>query len=191
MSNAAVSVTVTVLRHAETASNASGIYMGSLDVPATDKGLAEAAALTGLQLERYDGLVTSPLIRASATLEAIAPHRQIDSDLRLAERGLGDWEGVARVDVPALSPWAFSAEGMLDATVTPPNGEPFDRFCERISSFLSEKMERGIPVLAVTHNGWIRTARYLLGEIAVEQIFAEAEPYLVPLALPAVGLRRL
>lgn len=190
MSNAAVSRTVTVLRHAETASNGSATYMGSRDVPATPEGLAEAAAITGLQLERFDELVSSPLVRASATLLAIAPRRQIDRDPRLAERGLGDWEGVARADVPALTPAAFYADGVLDARVTPPNGEPFDHFCERISSFLSEKMERGIPVLAVTHNGWIRTARYLLGEIAVEQIFGDSEPHLVPLALPDTGLRR-
>jgi len=162
--------------------------MGSLDVPATALGLSHARKLR-IDLDEYDHLVTSPLRRASDTLEALAPNRPTGVDPRLAERRLGVWEGMSRARVAAQYPDFFLADDVMDATKTPPAGEPFAAFVERVESVLREAERSDKSLLVVTHNGWIRTARYVLGEISCESIFAESEPHLVPVRLALTAVR--
>jgi broad specificity phosphatase PhoE len=143
--------------------------MGATDVPATSEGLAEAqsegAAIRALGPYRVG--VSSPLARATQTLEVIRPAGlECMIDDRLGERRLGVWEGQEKKSLAREYPEAFLESGAL---------------------FLREY--RGEDVLVVTHNGWIRTARYLCGEIPQEQIFAENEPHNRPLSLAETAIR--
>ncbi|GEB66030.1 alpha-ribazole phosphatase [Sinomonas atrocyanea] len=174
-----------MVRHAPTASNASKTYMGSTDVPATAEGIHQAQEL-GLRLEGhvFDCAYSSPLARAQETLLAIRPQCEIVLDPRLMERSLGAWEGMSRARVQEDFPQAFSPSGAFDPEFAPPGGETFEDFCTRISEFLSDVQRRPVKsALIVTHNGWIRTARYLLGQISKTDIFEEDEPHLQPMLL--------
>lgn len=177
---------ITLVRHAQTLSNVSNTYMGGTDSPATPEGLEAAKSLRNvLDLPSFAACFSSPLSRAHDTLKAIGPRTDILLDDRLSERNLGAWEGMRKSDVRRKFPNAFSPSGVFDPTFVPPQGETLEAFSERIAGFLNDIRERtNGTVLIVTHNGWIRTMRYLLGEIAREDIFSEDEHHLTPIVMP-------
>ena len=167
-----------LVRHAPTASNDSSIYMGGLDIPATGEGLAEshdqAAAIRALGPFRL--AVSSPLARAVQTLDAIRPDNvEYLLDKRLSERRLGTWEGKEKASLQRDYPEAFLPSGVLDARYAFESGESLPEFATRVEEFLADYVHEN--VLVVTHNGWIRTARYLCGEISRDDIFSESEPH--------------
>ncbi|MGW5335242.1 histidine phosphatase family protein [Streptomyces bauhiniae] len=183
---------LTVVRHAPTASNGARVFMGSADVPATAEGLQSAASQAAVFRDLdYAPVFASPLSRAWETARALFPEDAVRSDPRLVERDLGEWAGQPQSQVRAEFPQAFLSGGAMDPRFTPPGGETLDAFETRIRSFLedaAELGERSNPV-AVSHNGWIRTAHYVLGMIAAEQIFAEGVPFLQPIDLDLRPLR--
>jgi broad specificity phosphatase PhoE len=177
---------IILIRHAKTLSNVSSTYMGGTDSPATAEGLEEAKKLRNvLDLPNFAACFSSPLSRAHNTLKAIGPCSDILLDDRLSERNLGAWEGMRKADVRQEFPNAFSTAGVFDPTFVPPQGETLEAFSARITGFLNDIREHtNGKVLIVTHNGWIRTMRYLLGEIAREDIFSEDEQHLSPIVMP-------
>ena len=59
-------------RHGETAHNAAGIWQGQLDIALSETGLAQAtAAAPHLAARRPDVIVSSDLLRAAATADAL------------------------------------------------------------------------------------------------------------------------
>ncbi|MFE5400943.1 histidine phosphatase family protein [Streptomyces sp. NPDC056580] len=177
---------LTMVRHAPTESNGAHVFMGSKDVPATADGLRLAAARSAaFSALGCTPIFTSPLQRASATARALFPTGLIRTDSRLAERDLGEWAGQSQERVRADYPAAFLDNGVLDPRFTPPGGEDLATFERRIRAFLRDLAgvsQEGSPA-AVSHNGWIRTALYVLGRIGVEEIFTEGVPFLEPLCL--------
>lgn len=177
---------LTVIRHAPTESNGARVFMGGKDIAATAQGLEEAAARAdGLRDAGYAPVFASPLQRALSTAHALFPTSTVAADPRLAERSLGEWEGQPHDLVRERHPRAFSRGGVLDPRFTPPGGEDLDTFLRRIRSFLrdaGEASRNGSPV-AVSHNGWIRTAQYLTGHLEAEEIFVEGVPFLQPIEL--------
>ncbi|MEU0766103.1 histidine phosphatase family protein [Streptomyces albogriseolus] len=175
-----------VVRHAPTESNGAHVFMGSKDVPATAEGLMLAASRSTAVAELgCTPVFASPLQRAAATARALFPTATVRTDPRLAERDLGDWAGQPQAQVRADYPAAFLDSGVLDPHFTPPGGEDLDTFERRIRSFLHDAArvgQDGRPA-AVSHNGWIRTAQYVLGRIGVDDIFTEGVPFLEPIHL--------
>jgi broad specificity phosphatase PhoE len=172
-----------MLRHAPTSSNLNATFMGRLDVPATDEGLARAAALRQAFGGKFTKVFSSPLKRSAQTASASFPAETVEMDQRLQERSLGDWEGMPKDDVRRAYPDAFLPDGTMDASYTPPGGEELSTLRGRIASFLDFVLPSAAngPIIIVTHNGWIRTAQYLCGEIMLEQIYARSVEYLVPI----------
>ncbi|RZU37789.1 alpha-ribazole phosphatase/probable phosphoglycerate mutase [Streptomyces sp. BK022] len=177
---------LTVVRHAPTESNGAKVFMGCADVPATAEGLRSAASRAPVFRDLDCAPVfASPLSRAWETAAALFPDDVVRPDPRLVERDLGEWAGQPQSHVRAKFPQAFLSNGAMDPRFTPPGGETLDAFEARIRSFLQDAAELGgaSSPAAVSHNGWIRTAHYVLGMIAVEQIFAEGIPFLEPIDL--------
>ncbi|MGW0877791.1 histidine phosphatase family protein [Streptomyces sp. NPDC002740] len=178
---------LTLYRHAPTDSNGAGVYMGSRDLPPTDAGLnAAAAAAPRDGADHFTRFYCSPLQRAARTAEAMFPGAAIDPDPRLAERSLGRWEGMAHADVRARHPEAFLPSGHLDPRFTPPGGEDLTAFLTRITDFLAHmaRLEENERIVAVSHNGWIRSALHLTGGFPAEEIFAANVPFAVPVRIP-------
>ncbi|WP_374101947.1 histidine phosphatase family protein [Micromonospora sp. H61] len=180
------------LRHAPTISNHKQVYMGSLDVPASPEGLQLAAA----SAEDWDSFnftvcYCSPLSRASATAEMLFPQLIPVPDVRLSERHLGEWQGMPKGEVRSRFPQAFLASGHLDPGFTPPGGESLEAFSARIEGFLADAGSRGeseVPAV-VCHNGWIRTALHLIGQIPLHEIYAADVEFLVPTVVDIVSPR--
>ena len=180
---------ITLVRHAPTAHNSSAHYMGQLDPPVDSDGM-EAALMAGKKdWALFTGLVLcSPLRRATASAAALFPAGQVQIDSRLQERGLGCWQGMSHAEAQAGWPEAFPTGSAIDPLFTPPDGEKFDDFVGRVADFLDDASRWGDVPLAVTHNGWIRTAMYLTGAISLQDIFREPVPHLQLVRLDLVGL---
>jgi broad specificity phosphatase PhoE len=150
-------ITVYLLRHGQTAWNAdNNRYCGRTDIPLTEKGLNQAAAvheqLRGID---FDGIFSSPLQRARVTAE-IATGKSVTTDKRLIEADFGQWEQKTREEfvaenAPSWIAWAEDPTHVR-AGVT---GETALDIVQRVDDFFNElraKHSSG-TFLAAAHNG--------------------------------------
>lgn len=172
-----------LIRHAPTAFNANHVFMGSRDVPASSAGLSKARGLVAeSKIGEVDVVYSSPLRRALATSEAAFPGTTIRIDNRLAERGLGQWEGVGKEQLRRDYPDAFVEGGYLDLRCTPAGGEPISALFERVRDFMLDiyAADPEGKSVVVSHNGVIRLIRYTLGLCELDHASATPERFLDP-----------
>lgn len=118
--------TTILLRHGQTALSVERRFAGRGDVPLTETGRQQAAAVAARLKGRgaIDLVVSSPLSRARHTAEAVAEATGagllIDEDL--AETDFGAWEGLTFAEVMKRWPDEM-ATWMGSADVAPPGGE--------------------------------------------------------------------
>jgi probable phosphoglycerate mutase len=153
--------TTLLLRHGQTRLSIEKRFSGIDDVPLTEAGQAQAAAVADLLKGRqFDAIVSSPLSRAKQTAAAVAqvlgaPVR-FEDDLR--ETDFGAWEGYTFAEVQAR--WgAELAAWLADPQVAPPGGESFAATTARVARArdrLIARYPRG-NVLIVTHTTPIKT----------------------------------
>src|SRR5689334_1561108 len=129
--------TLTLIRHAPTVSNDSGIFMGSLDIPSPEESLRAAYEL-GLMLAHteFTRYYSSPMVRARQSAEAIFPNAPVIYDSNLIERGLGLWGGKTKAAIRVEYPTAFYPSGTMNPFFTPPDGEPLQHVIDRVKTFL-------------------------------------------------------
>jgi len=86
--------------------------------------------------------------------------------------------------VTARWPDAFS-DGVVNPCARPPGGESLDQLSHRVRDFLETMVDRQAdgPVYVITHNGWIRMALLLNGDITIGRLFATPVPFLEPIEL--------
>jgi broad specificity phosphatase PhoE len=146
---------VIVVRHGETTWGAQGRFVGREEVPLSDRGRDQAAALAQRLRRRSPAVVlTSPLGRCRATAEAIAsatgaPMRVEDA---LVDGQLGEWTGHRPTEIARDWPREF-AVWRSDPEAAPPGGESFQDIRERVSPLLNSVagQYRGHTVVLVTH----------------------------------------
>ena len=184
---AATSSRIWLVRHGETEWSRDGRHTGTTDVPLTQHGEADAAAIRGELAGVTPGLVLcSPLQRArdTARLAGLVPDA-IDPDL--VEWDYGAWEGRTTQQIrlslgdPAwvvwdhpIPPGATPGEGLDDVTVR------VDRVIARCAPVLAA--ERDCVLVAHGHVLRILTARWLGLEAVTGRLFA-----LDPATLSALG----
>jgi len=177
---------VHLLRHAPTDSNRRGVFQGTLDVPAVP--LVDVGRLPCLD-EGPRRVYTSSLSRARYTTAALFPDDVPTIDARLAERSVGVWEGLDHATVRTRWPESY-VDGVLNPRVTPPGGEGVTAFARRVYEFLDElRSAASGRVYVVTHDGWIRVAQLLTGQVGADDLFAHSVPHLVPIAVDLDRLR--
>ncbi|MBW4083480.1 histidine phosphatase family protein [Paenibacillus sp. S150] len=188
-----------LIRHGHTLWNRERRYLGSTDLPLLPESKAELAKLRK-QPELAGGfwrVCSSDLRRCRETLEVIAPHlaQAAIHDSRLREMSFGAWEGLVYGQLqhnPRYRRWIDDP-----AAVTPPGGEAWAAFTERVEGFVSgllqsaaaaSRLENGgepphLRALIVTHGGVIRQ---LLTKIAARSSFRDTA---APLPGTAVTVR--
>lgn len=161
-------ITLDLLRHGETTRNAEGLISGATDVPLTPHGRQQARDAGSALRSRYDVAFSSQLERSVETLalaleaaRAKADARVIDR--RLAERSLGDLEGLPSRPFPA---WDAG-----DLTWAPPRGENYLVVVQRILSFLLDLRDavtgtESPTVLVCSHMGPMRILVAAIGGVA-------------------------
>lgn len=147
-----------MVRHGVTEWNLEKRYQGHSDVPLfhekIDQLLLLKRSLSGI---KFDYCFSSDLRRCIETAEHIDSNKPVCIDQRVREMNFGDWEGLTYDGLKNDShyqKWLTNWE-----TDSPPNGESFDQFKDRIHHFfedLSHLQKTDSTALLVTHGGVIR-----------------------------------
>ena len=136
-------LTVVLTRHGGTTRSRPEQHLGQhLDVPLSDEGRAQAAALgrrlAGVAFER---VVASPLQRAVETARLIVPGREPETDARLLEMDYGAWEGLTYEQVTARDGPARQLWEADPASLACPGGESGNDVAARVRSFLEAAID--------------------------------------------------
>ncbi len=143
-----------LVRHGPTHSRA---FAGWRDIPAD---LSDTAAIARLNAHLPTGalLISSDLIRATATADAISANRtRLPHAPALREFHFGDWDGMNFTEVstrwPTLSRMYWEEPG----TVAPPNGESWDAGAARMNAAVDALIGTHPDIIIVAHFGMILT----------------------------------
>lgn len=148
-------------RHGQSVLNAVRRFQGAQDVPLSELGCRQAAALSrALRGRRLAHAYASPLERARRTAEIVVLELRIPLTLvdDLREMSLGEWEGRTVDEIGAL-PGNLYAQWLRDpARNAPPGAEPLPAVQERVLravSAIAARHRNGDDVLVVSHGGVI------------------------------------
>lgn len=153
--------TVHFIRHAATKANENGRYIGSTDLPLSEKGKEELKNLQSQYIyPNAEVIYSSPLKRCTATAKLIYPNRDILVIDGLREYDFGIWEGKTANQLENdenFKKWIVNS-----SSVTPQDGENTADFSRRvIQTFdrLFEGMMRASigSATIITHSGVIMT----------------------------------
>ena len=146
-----------LLRHGET--TLGGGFRGSLDDPLTDLGwqqMRDAVQPCG----PWDAVISSPLMRCARFSEEYAAHAKLPLTLEpaLQELHFGAWEGRSALDLMATDEAGLGQFWADPYGFTPPEGEPVERFRERVLRAVQGLSEnhQGKRILLVSHGGVMR-----------------------------------
>ncbi|MCF8480490.1 MAG: histidine phosphatase family protein [Rhodospirillum sp.] len=149
---------VAFLRHGRTAWNHDGRLQGSTDIPLAEAERVHLETLVPPAPWPTAKLVSSPLVRAHASAEALSAQTSsggrspiIRGELR--EMNWGNWEGLKGEDLARDHPDAYRPLSEWGWDFRPPGGESLREVWDRVAPWLLGLRE---PTLAVTHIGVMR-----------------------------------
>ncbi|MDH3202442.1 MAG: histidine phosphatase family protein [Myxococcales bacterium] len=147
---------VCLVRHAESVSNAKGVWQGHGDAALSDRGRTQTDALErALAEERYDFVISSDLRRAADTARAAGGRLELDPAWR--EIDVGDWEGMTMEEVVERFPEQIAALKERRAFAVG-GGESWPEVFTRADDALRavrDRMPDGGRVIVFTHGGII------------------------------------
>jgi ribonuclease H / adenosylcobalamin/alpha-ribazole phosphatase len=155
--------TTLLLRHGETPLSAERRFAGRGEIPLTEAGQRQAATAADRLAARggIDLIISSPLLRARQTAEAVA--RATGATLRaddgLAELDFGEWEGLTLAE--ASQRWPAEVTAWLgNVAVAPPGGESFAAAIDRVGAALDRLLaaHQFRTLLLVSHVSPIKIA---------------------------------
>ena len=170
--------TISTLRHAHTQYNAERRYAGTIDVPLSESGVADARrAAAELAQFRFDVVVTSTLRRSYETARILVGEKVPVVRCRLCdERKFGIMEGLTWDEVQSLEPPILMIRVGNDLhTVNPSGGEPFEDVWERAKAFRRYLLESygGSNILVISHAVFLQFFHGLLrGLSCIESLAA-------------------
>lgn len=183
-----------LIRHGETAWNASGRIQGQLDVPLSSTGMWQAGRLAQrLSVEQIDAVVASDLARAWLTAQPLGAGRRLElvADPRLRERHFGVFEGHTLEEIAANWPAELEAWRARDPAWAIPEGESGAAFIARVLEALHDvvRAHADATVAVVAHGGvldvayrhakgmtWDAPREHPMANAAINRVSASAEP---------------
>lgn len=145
------------VRHGQTEWNVQKKMQGREDIPLNEQGLKEAE-LTAQGIKNacdttgivFDRVVSSPLLRASVTGEAIAKAigcKTVYCDENVTERDFGILSG---------TPFDHNSKYIMRDATEVPSLEPVSSLLDRVNKFIKENASTGENILVVTHGAVTR-----------------------------------
>jgi broad specificity phosphatase PhoE len=172
---------VVLVRHGETEWSKTGRHTGRTDVPLTERGLEQAAALRDLLRGQHFALVlTSPLARAAETAR-LAGFGEAKPQPELMEWDYGAYEGRKTIDIRKERPaWSLWRDGV-------PGGEAAADVAARVDGVIAELRAAGGDALVFAHGHVLRVlaARWIGLEPSEGRLFA-----LDPATVSVLGYER-
>ena len=118
---------ISVLRHGMTEANEKGVYIGSTDLPLSDKGAAELAARADeYDYPRVHRVYSSPLRRCTETAEILFPDTELCTVDDLRELNFGEFENKSIDELAKRRDYNDWLKGGKDAR--PPKGESLEEY---------------------------------------------------------------
>ncbi len=156
-----IETTIHTIRHGHTDYNAEKRYAGSIDVPLSEKGIAQCRqAARELRGYHFDVVLTSGMTRSIRTAQIMVDGKIPVVHTPLCnERKFGIMEGKTWDDVLKLDPPVMLIDVGHDLhTVNPRGGEPFEEVWERAKRFrrFVFKNYRGKSILVVSHGVFLQ-----------------------------------
>ena len=156
-----------LIRHGETSLNRDRLIGGHTDVPLTLKGRNQAKKIAPLMVNyQFDVVITSSLIRSQETADILFPKAPQIAIADLKERDWGDLEMKPQTQ-------------QIPYEETPPNGEPWSVFCQRIVSALNQILQRYERPVIVAHSGVFRVIRQLASGSPYGERVRNVEPFFI------------
>ncbi len=163
-------IEICLVRHAQSVSNASGVWQGQGDSPLSETGQQQVEALrSALAGGAYDLAVSSDLSRAADTAKALAV--PVEHDAVWREIDVGAWEGLTMEQVLARFPDQIEALKSR-RTFAIGGGESWPDVFERADAALAAlraRLPSGGRAIVFTHGGII--AALLSGLLGVRERF--------------------
>ncbi len=172
-----------LIRHAKPVD--AGVLLGSTDSP-----LAHDAAIRAFTAAAaVDAIYSSPLSRARQTADRMFTGREIEVWPELAERHLGDWDGLAWAEVERRWP-EEAAQALLDwFGCTPPGSEAWPDFVRRVERAW-QRMTGPATIAIVAHAGVNAVLREMAGHSPAStcrQEYGEVITIAIPDTNPLAG----
>ncbi|HEX4028308.1 MAG TPA: histidine phosphatase family protein [Rhizomicrobium sp.] len=148
---------VALLRHGPTEWNAAGRIQGHTDIPLSETGYAQMAALS-LPFS-FPRIYASPMLRARQTAQALGLADPV-LDARLMEQNWGAWEGLTRAEILSRhGEDAFAKAGSeRGEAFRPGGGESTGELHARVTDFLKDVAREDGDAIMVAHLGVLRAA---------------------------------
>lgn len=148
--------------------------VGWSDLPAD---LSDVAAIDRLStfLPNDALIISSDLIRASATADAIQQNRtRLPHDAELREIHFGDWELKSFAEIEAQDPTRIRAYWEEPGEVRPPRGESWNEVSARVDGAIDRLIARhtGHTLVIVVHFGVILTQIQRAEQLSASEVFA-------------------
>ena len=115
-----------LIRHGETAWNRDQIFRGRYDVPLSDRGLLQAAALpSAFSRAALEAIYSSPLSRAQQTAAPLGQARgtAVETIEAFTDMDYGDWTALPEAEAKGRYPGLFAQWETSPEAVCFPNGE--------------------------------------------------------------------
>jgi broad specificity phosphatase PhoE len=145
-----------LVRHGQTSANAAGLLQGHMDLPLDDDGRIQAMRTGAHIRENFPNalIVSSPLLRAVQTAQAMSGDVEIDN--RFIELDYGSWDGVAMSEIDPVQ-WA---KWRHDSDFRPPGGESLVELEQRVKPALEQLRTQAQQrdVVVVSHVSPIKCA---------------------------------
>lgn len=133
-----------------------GLAGGHRDIPLDDVGLWQASQLAErFSHRRIDRILSSDLQRCVQTAQAIAAGRGIliETDARLRERSMGDYEGRLHEEMVDALERIAQKNGTTFFGARPPNGESLLDVWNRLQPVVERLKQSEGRTVVVTHGG--------------------------------------
>ncbi len=130
--------------------------VGWSDLPAD---LSDTAAIARLRTHLPNApVVSSDLLRAVTTADALNPRARLPHDAALREINFGDWELRTFAEIEAEDPVIIRTYWEQPGSIAPPNGESWNAVRKRVDDAVDAYLAEGhTDLIIVTHFGVILT----------------------------------
>jgi probable phosphoglycerate mutase len=165
-----------LVRHGQTAFNAAGRIQGAKDSALTALGEEQGrrlGKLLGRIAPPHARLIASPLGRTQHTARIIREHggfaAPIETDPRLAEISLGEWDGMLKDDIRQRVPDYDAGPNRWSWFFNAPGGDSWDALNTRLQSWLADAAAANHPIIAISHGVSGRILRGLFAQLPRDQ----------------------
>jgi len=151
-----------------------GVLLGQSDPPLSNAGRAQMSAI------RLPAVVvwTSPLRRARDSAELLGAPVVVLPDL--AEIGMGEWDGRSWAEIEASFPVLAKRKAADWTAVTPPGGEDWQQFTQRVDRAFERIRQGPFPAAVVGHvavNAWIVHRVSAAAPMSFHQEYGQVDAY--------------